>query len=105
MAVAFDVEAAQRGKKVFNSCIACHGKNGKGIAKLGADLVNSAFVAKKSDAELIAFIKKGRMPTDPDSVLKLAMPAKGGNPALNDKQLADVVAYLRQLQSPQTASR
>ena len=45
------------------------------------------------------------MPTDPDTRLKLTMPPKGGNPALNDKQLADVVSYLRSLQATQSASR
>lgn len=103
--VAFDVEAATRGKKVFNSCLACHGKNATGVPNLGADLVHSTFIASKSDEELIAFIKRGRLPTDPETRLKLTMPPKGGNPALNDKQLADVVAYLRSLQVAQTASR
>lgn len=102
---AFDAESATRGKKVFNSCIACHGKTGAGVANLGADLIHSEFVTNKSDEELIAFIKKGRLPTDPDTRLKLNMPPKGGNPALNDKQLADVVAYLRSLQATQSASR
>lgn len=101
----FNAEAAQRGKKVFNSCIACHGKNGTGVANLGADLVHSSFVSTKSDQELIAFIKKGRLPTDPETKMKLNMPPKGGNPALNDKQLADVVAYLRSLHATQSALR
>ncbi len=101
----FNPEAAARGKRVFNSCIACHGKNGNGMPNLGADLVHSTFVMNKSDPELIAFIKKGRMPTDPETRLKLTMPPKGGNPALKDEQIADVVAYIRSLQVAETASR
>ena len=35
--VVFNPESAARGKKVYNSCIACHGKTGVGVANLGAD--------------------------------------------------------------------
>ncbi|MFT3788356.1 MAG: c-type cytochrome [Tepidisphaeraceae bacterium] len=98
-AVAIDADSAKRGQKVFANCIACHAKTGVGVKGVGADLVHSTFVAAKTDAELVAFIKKGRMPGDPETKLKLTMPPKGGNPALNDKQLADVVQYVRQLQS------
>lgn len=97
-ASALDPQAVTRGKRVFASCMACHGKTGAGVPKMGADLVHSDFVKNKSDADLLAFIKKGRLPGDPDSKLKLAMPAKGGNPALKDNQLQDVIVYLRSLQ-------
>lgn len=96
--LALDPAAITRGKKVYNSCIACHGRTGEGVAKVGADLKHSDFVKKKTDEELLAFIKKGRQPGDPDSKLNLAMPAKGGNPSLKDNQIQDVIVYLRSLQ-------
>lgn len=98
-AFTFDPAAATRGKKVFMNCIACHGKDGTGLPKLGADLAHSEFVATNSDEALVAFITKGRLASDPESKLKLNMPAKGGNPALKENQIKDVVAYVRSLQA------
>jgi hypothetical protein len=43
----------------------------------------------------------GRMPTDPESVLKLSMPARGGNPALDDQKLVHIISYVRTLQQGQ----
>jgi mono/diheme cytochrome c family protein len=99
VALASDPEAITRGKKVYNSCMACHGKDATGVKGLGKDLTRSPFVKSKTDDQLLAFIKAGRSPTDPDNTTKVGMPSKGGNPALNDKQLRDVVAYLRSLQA------
>ena len=93
-----DPQAVLRGKKVYSSCITCHGKTGVGVPKTGADLVHSDFLRTKTDEELVAFVKKGRQPGDPDSKMKLAMPAKGGNPAIKDNQIQDVIVYLRSLQ-------
>lgn len=77
------------------SCAACHGPDARGIANLGKDLIDSEFVAAQSDAELIEFIKVGRDPSHPDNTTGIAMPPKGGNPALTDAQIADIVAWLR----------
>lgn len=96
--VAFEPETLKRGKRVFASCMACHGMKGTGVAKMGADLIHSKFVSGKSDEELLAFIKKGRQPGDRESVMNLSMPAKGGNPALKDNQIQDVIVYIRSLQ-------
>jgi len=90
----------RRGQELFNTtCIACHGPTGGGVEKLGANLRQSRFIARKSDAELIDFIKKGRQPGEPNSVLGLMMPPKGGNPAMSDANLKDVVAFIRTLQA------
>lgn len=101
----FEAAAAERGKKVFNSCIACHTKTGAGMPNLGANLLNSQFIAHTNDADLVAFIKRGRQPSDPGSRMHLSMPARGGNPSLKDEQLADVVAYLRLLQANASAAK
>jgi disulfide bond formation protein DsbB len=90
---------ASAGEKVFNqSCIACHGEGGVGVTGLGKDMTTSEFIAGQSDEELLAFVKQGRDPSDPANTTGVAMPPKGGNPALNDEQLLDVIAYIRTLQ-------
>ena len=84
------------GQTIFaGTCSACHGPTGEGIRGLGKDLTASEFVAGQSDDELLAFIKVGRSPTDPLNSTGIAMPPKGGNPALKDEDLQNIVAYLR----------
>jgi disulfide bond formation protein DsbB len=97
LAVALDAEAIKRGKRTFISCMACHGKDATGVKNMGKDLVHSPFVAGLSDDGLLEFIKKGRGPSDPGNTTHIAMPPKGGNPALKDEQLRDIVVYLRSL--------
>ncbi|HTL28635.1 MAG TPA: cytochrome c [Tepidisphaeraceae bacterium] len=97
LGAALDAEAIKRGKRTFLSCMACHGKDATGVKNMGKDLVHSTFVAGLSDDDLLAFIKKGRGPTDPGNTTHIAMPPKGGNPALKDEQLKDVIVYLRSL--------
>ena len=90
---------AVRGQKVFkDTCAACHGPKATGIPGLGKNLTTSEFAKGKTDAELVAFIKKGRPTSDPANTTGVAMPPKGGNAALTDQDLADAVAYIRTLQ-------
>lgn len=90
---------AAKGKTVFEgTCSACHGPDAKGIAGLGKDLTTSQFAKGLSDADLVAFIKTGRTTSDPANTTGVDMPPKGGNPALTDQDLSDVVAYLRTLE-------
>jgi disulfide bond formation protein DsbB len=79
------------------TCVSCHGPDAKGLPGLGKDLTTSAFVADNTDAELIAFLKVGRPASDPANTTGVDMPPKGGNPALDDQDLADIVAYLRSI--------
>lgn len=88
-----------QGKIVYEaSCTACHGPDGKGVKGLGKDLVASVFVKKLSDQELVEFVKKGRDPSDPANTTKVAMPPKGGNPALSDDELMSVAVYVHSIQ-------
>ncbi len=57
----------------------------------------SAFIASRSDSELVDFIKAGRATSDPDNTTGVDMPVKGGNPALTDQDLYDIVAFIRTL--------
>lgn len=93
-----DPEAVKRGKRGYMSCIACHGKTGSGVKGVGKDLLHSEFVARSSDEDLLAFIKTGRSSDDPANTTGIAMPPKGGNPALKDNQIQDIVTYIRSLQ-------
>jgi disulfide bond formation protein DsbB len=89
----------QRGRLLYMaSCSSCHGQRGQGMPHSGANLRISAFVARQSDQQLVAFLKRGRAPGDPESVQGLIMPPRGGNPALDDAALETIVAFLRQLQ-------
>jgi disulfide bond formation protein DsbB len=89
---------AAQGKQLFvATCSACHGPNGEGVQGLGKDMQHSEFIAGLTDAELVAFIKKGRPSSDPQNDTGVDMPPKGGNPALNDQQLLDIVAYIRSI--------
>ncbi len=86
------------GEIVFGQvCIACHGPGGVGVQGLGKPFTTSEFLKTKSDAELLEFVKVGRAPDDPLNTTGVLMPPKGGNPALTDQQLIDVIAYVRTL--------
>ncbi len=90
----------ERGRRVFEgTCASCHGMQGEGIPGQGVALAKSEFVAAKSDEELLAFTKVGRQPFDPESKTRIAMPPRGGNPALKDEDLRDALAYVRVLQA------
>ncbi|MBO9360905.1 MAG: cytochrome c [Thermoflexus sp.] len=89
---------AERGKELYlSTCVACHGPEAKGVPGLGQNLTTSAFVRQQTDEQLVEFIKRGRMATDPANVTGMPMPPKGGNPALTDQDLMDIVAFLRTL--------
>ncbi len=89
-----------KGKDLYDSsCVACHGQNAEGVPNLGKDLVRGDFAKSQSDAELLAFIKKGRDATDPLNTTHVPMPPKGGNPALTDADIMNIIAYLRTLEN------
>lgn len=89
---------ATAGEEVFaGTCAACHGPDARGIEGLGKDLHGNEFVAERSDAEMVAFLEEGRPAGDPLNTTGVDMPPKGGNAALNEQDLYDVVAHLRTL--------
>lgn len=89
---------AEEGKKYFaQTCAACHGPEGTGLPNLGKDLTTSTYVTEKSDEELLKFIDEGRLPTDSLNSTGVAMPPRGGNPALKDQQIMDIIAYVRSI--------
>lgn len=90
---------AAAGEATYQStCSACHAPDASGIDGLGPALANSEFVQSMSSDELVAFIAVGRDAGDPENVTGVAMPPRGGNPALTDEDLLDIVAWLQTLQ-------
>jgi mono/diheme cytochrome c family protein len=102
-----DAELAEfiaHGTQLFaSSCSACHGKDARGMPKLGKSLIDSPFTRSLDDDALLAFLLRGRDPNDPLNTTKVAMPPKGGNPALSEDDLLDIIAYLRSIQAPVNA--
>lgn len=86
------------GKAQFDTvCITCHGPGGVGIEGLGKPFTTSEFLMTVDDQALLTFVKTGRPISDPANTTGVDMPPKGGNPALTDEQLLDIIAYIRTL--------
>jgi mono/diheme cytochrome c family protein len=95
---AASVGDAVKGKTLYQqSCASCHGQNGEGVPGLGKDMAHSDFINGLTDAELVEFIKQGRSASDPLNTTNIDMPPKGGNPALNDEGIYDIVAFIRSI--------
>lgn len=99
-----NLPSSDRGMRIFQAfCAGCHGFNGRGDGPMAASLGREYGVRpsdligpemkKKSDSELETAVVKGGQAVHKTSL----MPAWGDN--LNSKQLGDLVAYLRALQS------
>lgn len=73
------------------TCIACHGANGKGAIPGVSDFTATDGPLSKTDDELRVSIRDGL--ATPGAAL--SMPAKGGNPALSDADIQAVLAYVR----------
>lgn len=86
------------GSRIYaTSCIACHGPSGKGMPGNGKPLAGSAMLAAMDDEQLLAFIMRGRDAGDPENTTGIIMPPKGGNPALSEDDILDIISYLRSL--------
>ena len=89
---------ASEGQALYmQTCPACHGPDAKGRPGLGKDMTTSEFIASKSDAELVEFIKQGRAIDDPLNTTGVPMPPMGANPALSDGDLLAIVQFIRSL--------
>jgi disulfide bond formation protein DsbB len=89
---------AVAGKAKFaTTCVSCHGPEGKGMPGLGKDLTTSDFVTAITNTDLVEFLKIGRPASDPANTQGVDMPPRGGNPALTDDDLLNIVAYLREI--------
>ncbi len=84
---------ARTGEAIYNqTCVACHGEDGKGVIPGAPDLTKNEGALTKPYETLLKHILDGfQSPGSP-----LAMPAKGGNETLTIKDLREVLAYLHQ---------
>lgn len=93
-------DGSANGQELFvSNCGTCHGPAGAGIQGLGKPLTTSEFVGGMSDQDLLTFIKTGRPADDPLNSSGVAMPPKGGNPALTNEQLLAIIAYIRSIRT------
>ena len=91
------------GRDLFMStCSACHGASAQGMPNQGPDLRRSPLISRSSDADLVAFVARGRTPGEPGSMMGLPMPPRGGNAALSDRHLGLIARYLRLVQAQPT---
>lgn len=81
-----------RGGAVYQQfCLACHGADGAGMMPGVPDFTEPNGTLTKPDSELLRNIITGiQSPGSP-----LAMPPKGGNPALTETQLMEALKYIR----------
>lgn len=89
------------GETVYQTtCIACHGPDAKGVENLGKSLhpSDSDFISTRTDDELVEYIKVGRRVDDPLNTTGIDMPPKGGNPAMSEEDMYNVVAFMRTLE-------
>lgn len=89
---AYPVAAADSSPQFEQNCVACHGADAQGVEGLGVSLVESAFAAKSSEAELVAFLKQGRMPDDPTSRTHRPMPSFSW---IAESDLQAIASYLK----------
>jgi disulfide bond formation protein DsbB len=93
---AADIALVEQGEKLYReACAACHGPDGKGVANLGASLVDSEIILATDDDAALAFIRAGVDLANPRNTSGLVMPPSGGRPDLSDEQLLAIVHYLR----------
>ena len=89
---------ATKGKTVFEgTCSSCHGPDAKGLPGLGKDLTTSEFVSQQTDDQMVKFVKTGRPAADKLNTTGIDMPPKGGNPALTDADIENVIAFVRSI--------
>lgn len=97
---AYSEEMVARGEELYiSSCSACHGPDAAGLEGKGVDLRNNAFIQDSSDDDLLDYVYEGRATDDPLNTTGIEMPPKGGNPAITDEQIYDIIAYLRGFQA------
>ena len=95
----YSSETIRQGESLYQqTCLACHGPDGKGLPSLGKDLIASEFVDNSSDDELLTYVLEGRAADAPDNTTGVAMPPKGGFEFLTDEDILKIIAYIRSIQ-------
>ena len=83
----------EAGSTIYHeTCVACHGEDGKGVVPGTPDFTKKGGVLSKPHTALEDHIKNGFAPPG----AAMAMPPKGANPDLSDQDINNVHAYLHQ---------
>tara|TARA_R110002110_G_scaffold70800_5_gene189537 strand:- start:6251 stop:6760 length:510 start_codon:yes stop_codon:yes gene_type:complete len=86
-----DDDLRARGREIYgDTCVACHGEDGKGALPGTPDFTDKGGVLSQPRATLIYNIANGFQ--SPGSAM--AMPAKGGNEDMTDEDIKAVLEYL-----------
>lgn len=100
IATGIEVDAASPPEKFKTICASCHGEKGKGDGPAAKpleamvkvrDFTKCDYMSKRTDAQLTNVIKNG----GPSEKLNPLMAAFG--PQLTDKEIKEIVAYIRSL--------
>ncbi len=84
---------AQSGNAIYKqTCVSCHGANGKGAIPGVPDFTSKNGPLSKTDSTLLQHTIKGFQ--SPGS--SMAMPARGGNSKLTNTDLQNTLTYIRQ---------
>ena len=87
------LNAATRGEKLYTqNCMVCHADDGTGAMPGVFDLAENKAWSTIDGQSLLEKLKKG---IQREGTI-MNMPAKGGNPNLTDKDLKEIINYMRQ---------
>jgi len=78
-------------EKYEETCVACHGEDGKPTLPGVPDFTSKKGPFKKPNGQLVKSIMDGIDRPEAD----LAMPPMGGNPDLTEKDIRDILSYMR----------
>lgn len=82
-----------RGQEIYEqTCVACHGADGRGALPGAPDFTSKSGPLAKQDAQLLKNITDGFQ--SPGSMM--AMPPKGGNSELTEEDINLVIQYIRE---------
>ncbi|HQS58754.1 MAG: hypothetical protein B7Y56_10760 [Gallionellales bacterium 35-53-114] len=83
---------ADTGKTIyFRTCLVCHGSDGTGDMPGVSDLTKKGAGLYQDDSILLSRMQNGYQSTDSS----MAMPPRGGDPALTESDLKEVLKFMR----------
>lgn len=84
-------DPAAAGAAYNETCVACHGPDGRGAIPGMPDFTKPDGPLSKPDEVLLKHMTEGFA----SGKAPISMPARGGNPGLSDAELADLLGYIR----------